>query len=91
MSGSQPRPVRFRVRELTCVTIVNSLYDLAPEPETVEALRDEVRRVLAANGGVMTTKALFDMKLMDSVMRESQRLNPPFSGTSRQAPVLAVL
>ena len=68
-----------------------SVYDLAPEPETVEALREEVRGVLADNGGVMTTKALFDMKLMDSVMRESQRLNPPFSGTPLAAPVLRVL
>ena len=28
----------------------------------------------------MTTQALYDMKLVDSVMRESQRLNPPFLG-----------
>ena len=55
-------------------------YDLAAQPETVAALRKEIRGVLDAHGGVMTTKALFEMKLTDSVMRESQRLNLPFSG-----------
>lgn len=45
-------------------------------PDVVEELREEITRVLAANDGVMTTHALFEMKLLDSVMKESQRVNP---------------
>jgi len=32
--------------------------------------------VTGENDGVMTTKALFQMKLLDSVLKESQRINP---------------
>jgi cytochrome P450 len=42
----------------------------------IPELRKEIRDTLAASDGVMTTKALFRMKLLDSVMRESQRVNP---------------
>ena len=28
------------------------------------------------NGGILSTHALYDMKLLDSVMKESQRTNP---------------
>ncbi|KAI1344563.1 ent-kaurene oxidase [Xylariaceae sp. FL0016] len=54
------------------------LYDLVVRPEIVQELRSEVTKVLEAHDGIMTPRALFDMKLMDSVMRESQRLSPPF-------------
>lgn len=37
-----------------------------------------MRQVLAENGGVWTTKALQDLKLTDSFMKEAQRLNPAF-------------
>ncbi|KAK7755681.1 hypothetical protein SLS62_002292 [Diatrype stigma] len=68
----------------TTLTATRILYDLAAHPDAVEAIRKEIRAVLNDNGGVMTTKALFDMKLTDSVMRESQRLNPPFSDGFRR-------
>lgn len=54
------------------------MHDLAAYPGIVESLRKEMRDVLKKHDGVMTVKALFDMKLMDSVMNESQRLNPAF-------------
>ncbi len=57
-----------------------SIWDIISQPEVIEACRQEIRSVLKASGGVMTTNALFNMKLMDSVMRESQRLHPPFIG-----------
>ncbi|ORY70473.1 ent-kaurene oxidase [Pseudomassariella vexata] len=68
----------------TTFTAARILYDLAAHPETVKDLRHEIRTVLDQNDGVMTTKALFDLKLMDSVMRESQRLNPAFSDGFRR-------
>lgn len=42
----------------------------------IPELRKEIRSVMAANDNVMTTQALYQMKLLDSVMRESQRCNP---------------
>ncbi|RYP48595.1 hypothetical protein DL768_005550 [Monosporascus sp. mg162] len=70
----------------TTLTTTRILYDLAAHPETVADLREEIRTVLKDNNDVMTTKALFDMKLTDSVMRESQRLNPPFSDPEKFDP-----
>lgn len=54
----------------------SSLYDLVVRPDIVEEVREEIRSVLAEHDGVMTSRALFDMKLLDSVMKESQRMNP---------------
>ena len=45
-------------------------------PQIIPELREEINSVLEANHGVMTTQALYQMKLLDSVMRESQRQNP---------------
>lgn len=54
-----------------------SLYDLAGQcPEIIPELRKEVQSVLEANNGTMTIQAVFQLKLLDSVMRESQRTNP---------------
>lgn len=39
-------------------------------------LRRDFQGAVTAGGGVMTTQALYNMKLLDSVMRESQRINP---------------
>ncbi|KAK3369720.1 ent-kaurene oxidase [Lasiosphaeria ovina] len=68
----------------TSLAVTNLFYDLAIRPEVVEELRAEIKSVLADSGGVMTTQALYDMKLVDSVMRESQRLNPPFIDAFRR-------
>ncbi|KAI0891821.1 cytochrome P450 [Annulohypoxylon nitens] len=60
----------------TTLTVTMILYDLVVRPDVVEELRQEIKTVLAANGGVMSSHALFEMKLLDSVMKESQRVNP---------------
>ncbi|KAF6233972.1 hypothetical protein HO173_007802 [Letharia columbiana] len=61
----------------TTMTATQIIYDLIGYcPEVIPELRAEVRSVQATNGGVMTTQALYQMKLLDSVMRESQRQNP---------------
>lgn len=53
----------------------NVLYDLAAYPEYVQALRDEIKAVLEEDG-VLKKSSLTKMKLMDSVLKESQRMNP---------------
>ncbi|KAI1878121.1 hypothetical protein JX265_002489 [Neoarthrinium moseri] len=60
----------------TTLTTTMTLYDLVVRPDLVKELRHEIKTVLAANDNVLTTQALFQMKLLDSVMKESQRLNP---------------
>ncbi|KAK0617480.1 cytochrome P450 [Immersiella caudata] len=54
------------------------LFDLAAtSPEDVEAMRDEVRAVLAESGGVIDKNALVKLRKLDSFAKESQRLSPP--------------
>lgn len=58
------------------------MYDIATRPEVAQDLRKEIHSVLKETDGVMTSLALFNMKILDSFMRESQRFTPPFTGTS---------
>lgn len=56
------------------------MTDLAEHPEVVEDLRKEVKQVLSDGGWKKTS--LTSMKLMDSVIKESQRLKPIQLGES---------
>lgn len=48
------------------------LYDIIGHcPEVIPELRAEIKATLADNDNVMTTQTLYQMKLLDSVMRES--------------------
>ncbi|KAK2608288.1 hypothetical protein N8I77_006906 [Diaporthe amygdali] len=61
----------------TSLTVTHILYDLIGYcPEVISDLREEIRTVLAAHDGNITSEALYQMKLLDSVMRESARVNP---------------
>ncbi|KAK2036588.1 cytochrome P450 [Colletotrichum somersetense] len=62
--------------------ISRTVLDLACRPELVSELRAEVITMLRAEGWKKT--ALFNMKLMDSVIKESQRLKPLFSVVLRR-------
>lgn len=55
--------------------LTNVMYDLAAYPEYVQPLRDEIGAV-AAEDGVFKKTSLLKLKLMDSVMKESQRIHP---------------
>ncbi|EME79249.1 uncharacterized protein MYCFIDRAFT_34318 [Pseudocercospora fijiensis CIRAD86] len=60
------------------------LIDLCEHQELIEPLRKEVREALSTSG--VTLAALAKMNLIDSVMKESQRLGPPsIVGLERQA------
>jgi cytochrome P450 len=65
----------------TTMATTDILSELAIRPTVVKDVRDEVKRVLKECGVEITTHALFEMKLLDSVMRESQRMNPMNQGT----------
>lgn len=64
------------------------LYDLCTSPEVIPDLRKEISSVIEETDGVMTYKALFKMKLLDSFMRESQRFHPTFTGKLQSLPVM---
>ena len=54
------------------------LLCIAQHPECVHAMRQEIVSVLNADGWKKTS--LYNLKLMDSVMKESQRLKPNVLG-----------
>ncbi|CAN9385110.1 cytochrome P450 [Alternaria alternata] len=63
----------------TSFTVQNVILDLFssdPAMGYVDALREEAASVLAKAGGVWTRDAVRDLKLIDSMIRESMRLNP---------------
>lgn len=62
--------------------LTNVVYDLAAYPEYVEPLREEIKAVLAEDGLLKKT-SLLKLKLMDSVIKESQRINPVSIGMLR--------
>lgn len=73
------------------VVAINTTTDLVTEtmlrlierPQLVEDVRKEIVEVLLAQG--WTKSALFNMKLLDSVVKETQRLKPLTSGENSKA------
>jgi cytochrome P450 len=51
------------------------IYNLCQHPDMIQPLRDEIAAVVGGEGWKRT--ALYKMKVMDSVIKESQRLKPP--------------
>ncbi len=58
-------------------TAVHVLYDLCANPEYFAPLREETRKELAVENGQWTLSLLHRLRKLDSVIKESQRLNPP--------------
>lgn len=58
--------------------LVTTMSQIARHDELFGPMREEVIRALTTHG--LTKAALGDMKLMDSVMKESQRLKPMLLG-----------
>ncbi|KAJ5653715.1 hypothetical protein N7490_000718 [Penicillium lividum] len=55
--------------------LTNIMYDLAAYPEYFQPLRDEISTIIAGDGELKKT-SLLRLMLMDSVMKESQRIHP---------------
>jgi len=60
----------------TTITFVNILYNLMANPEYIDLLRAELIEVFRQPGSGWTKQTLLKLKLMDSCMRESNRLHP---------------
>lgn len=54
------------------------MYDIYDKPELIQEMREEVISVIRAEGWKKTT--LYKLRLMDSVLKESQRLKPAAIG-----------
>lgn len=57
------------------------LVDLMQHPEYIQAVREEIVRVLREHG--WKKSSLYNMKLLDSVIKESQRIKPIFLAMRR--------
>lgn len=64
----------FVAVETTSTTVAHLLLDLLEHPDAILRLREEVISVLKDGGWKKTS--LQQMKLLDSAMKESQRLHP---------------
>lgn len=64
----------------TSLLISHCLYDLVAHPEALSCIREEVHNVLREGDNFQKT-TLHKMRSLDSALKESQRLNPPFLST----------
>ena len=60
--------------ETTTDLLTQVILDLAQHPELIGTLREEVAGSIQEGG--WRKSSLYDMKLLDSVLKESQRLKP---------------
>lgn len=58
----------------TTEALTTALADLVTYPEITPLLREEIIRVVSEEG--WSKQTLYKMKLMDSFLKESQRLHP---------------
>lgn len=68
--------ISFAAIHTTTLTATNAFYNLAAMPDVASQLREEVCAVLADNNGVFTSRALQDMKKLDSFLKETLRYHP---------------
>lgn len=66
--------ITFAAIHTTSMTLSYLLYDIISVPGLIDELRKEVVEAYTEDGGWQKT-TLFKLKLMDSVMKESQRVN----------------
>jgi Cytochrome P450 len=66
--------ISFAAIHTTSATLTALLYDLLDNPEYIPLLRQEIVAILAEDGGWVKT-SLHKLKLMDSCMKESQRIS----------------
>lgn len=65
--------------------VTQTLLDLCCHPEYLKPLRDEIEGLMATNGGVLDNNTkLSDLRFMDSLMKEVQRVKPVGVSKSRK-------
>ncbi|KAF2201396.1 cytochrome P450 monooxygenase-like protein [Delitschia confertaspora ATCC 74209] len=66
----------FAASAVSSALMMHTFHQMLMTPEHIPALREEITNALKENGG-WTEKALLEMRLLDSTIRELLRLNPP--------------
>jgi hypothetical protein len=68
----------FAAVDTTTITLTHCIHDLVSHPpsEYANPILTQARSVLAAHNGIWTTQALSSLPLLDSFIKESQRLHP---------------
>jgi len=68
----------FAAIDTTTLTYTHVIYDLIshPKSEYVEPIMQQIHEVLAKHGGQWSAQALGELRLLDSFVKESQRLHP---------------
>lgn len=61
--------------------LTTTMYELLQSPDTIQLLRDEIVSVIPDGG--LKHSSLYNLKLMDSVIKEAQRLKPVLSSKPR--------
>ncbi|KAI9927419.1 hypothetical protein ASPWEDRAFT_175021 [Aspergillus wentii DTO 134E9] len=61
----------------TSMNLTHLIYDLCAHPEYLEPLREELDAVMKQDGGILVKSSMPKLRLMDSFLKESQRLSPP--------------
>lgn len=69
----------FGAIHTTSHTLTHVMYDIIENPDLVSQLRQEIIDAYSEEGG-WKKSTLYKMKLMDSVMKESQRMLPVRGG-----------
>lgn len=65
----------FAAIHTTSMTLYAFILDVLSEPEIIPELREEMIAVLREDGG-LTKTSLYKFKLLDSCLKESQRISP---------------
>ncbi|KAF2963565.1 hypothetical protein GQX73_g10018 [Xylaria multiplex] len=65
------------------------LIDLIQHPDAMQAVRDEIVQILKTDG--WKKSSLYNMKLLDSALKETQRINPVFTAMRRSVDMDTVL
>ena len=60
----------------TAMATTHLLLDMISNPELLESLKREQKEILPTGWSEISQKSMLDMRLLDSLMRESQRHNP---------------
>ncbi|KAM4059006.1 cytochrome p450 [Hirsutella rhossiliensis] len=89
---SKPEAIAHRTLGILSMAVVHTtamatthmLFDLIANPELLKALKQEQQDVLNSGWDGISQKAMLDMRLLDSLMRESQRFNPVGEFTFRR-------
>ncbi|KAF9767741.1 hypothetical protein IL306_015050 [Fusarium sp. DS 682] len=86
--GSKRHPALIQISlslvaiHTTSDLVMETMFNIAQHPDLFQPLREEIVHVLNAEG--LKKTALYNLKLMDSVVKESQRLRPVLLGMFRR-------